>query len=59
MNQASAIETGKKTPPLGGLFPVAGLCIIFVKGALIHCVVIKEKTAVGLLMHHMSGSFRE
>lgn len=38
---------------LCGLFSVAGLRIIFVKGALTHHVVIKEKTAVGLFMCHV------
>lgn len=58
MNQASTAKKGN-TPQLCGLFLVAGLSIIYVKGALIHCVVMKEKTAVGLFMHHMSGSFKE
>lgn len=38
----------KKIPTLCRLFHVSGPSIVFVKGAFIHHVVLKEKTAVGL-----------
>lgn len=56
MNQACFVKRGIGKTLLCRLFPVAGLNIIFVKGALIHRVVIKEKTVVGLFMHHMAAS---